>query len=243
MLGVIISAITVIMLGYLMVGFAGYLAFPNTVEGNVLKSFPEKIILIQVWPPHFLCSPISQQLFSNISGRGPCMRMASVCVCSALWLLSISGSCQRQQLSPALSFAFMGLAKLPTKLAICCLHFFTHGKTFPTHLHSADLAETDSACCCYAHDCEVLCTAFQIARGVIGAVVTGHYPLNHHPARLAMEHLEQFCFGWKDISVAFSAFQSIIFIVSTIAVANVVRTWRCFSIVFFFLKGLCFALA
>lgn len=87
-----------------------------------------------------------------------------------------------------------------------------------------------------------LCTALQIARGVIGAVVTGHYPLNHHPARLAMEHLEQFCFGWKDISVAFSAFQSIIFIVSTIAVANVVRTWGCFSIDIF-LKGLCFALA
>ena len=62
----------------------------------------------------------------------------------------------------------------------------------------------------------------QVARGVIGAVVTGHYPLNHHPARLAMEHLEQFAFGWKDISVAFSAFQSIIFIVTTIAVANVV---------------------
>ncbi|EIE22920.1 hypothetical protein COCSUDRAFT_47742 [Coccomyxa subellipsoidea C-169] len=95
MLGVIISAITVIMLGYLMVGFSGYLAFPTTVEGN-------------------------------------------------------------------------------------------------------------------------------IARGVIGAVVTGHYPLNHHPARLAMEHLEQFCFGWKDISLWFSCFQSIIFIITTIAVANVV---------------------
>ncbi|BDA50337.1 Putative sodium-coupled neutral amino acid transporter 7 [Coccomyxa sp. Obi] len=108
MLGVIISAITVIMLGYLMVGFSGYLAFPTSVEGNVLKSFPTHDILMQV------------------------------------------------------------------------------------------------------------------ARGVIGAVVTGHYPLNHHPARLAMEHLEQFAFGWKDISVAFSAVQSIIFIVTTIAVANVV---------------------
>lgn len=67
----------------------------------------------------------------------------------------------------------------------------------------------------------------QVARGVIGAVVTGHYPLNHHPARLAMEHLEQFAFGWKDISVAFSGVQSIIFIVTTIAVANVVCTPAC----------------
>lgn len=69
---------------------------------------------------------------------------------------------------------------------------------------------------------KLLCDALQIARGVIGAVVTGHYPLNHHPARLAMEHLEQFCFGWKDISLWFSCFQSIIFIITTIAVANVV---------------------
>jgi hypothetical protein len=68
----------------------------------------------------------------------------------------------------------------------------------------------------------------QIARGVIGAVVTGHYPLNHHPARLAMEHLEQFAFGWRRISRAFSAAQSVLFVVSTIAVAVVVRacpTW------------------
>lgn len=51
MLGVIISAITVIMVGYLMVGFAGYLAFPTTVEGNVLKSFPTNDILMQVCIP------------------------------------------------------------------------------------------------------------------------------------------------------------------------------------------------
>lgn len=69
MLGVIISAITVIMLGYLMVGFAGYLAFPTTVEGNVLKSFPEKSILIQVWPPQL---PFAVPFHSN------CMRMASM---------------------------------------------------------------------------------------------------------------------------------------------------------------------
>ncbi len=51
MLGVIVSAITVIMLGYLMVGFSGYLAFPTTVEGNVLKSFPTHDILMQVITP------------------------------------------------------------------------------------------------------------------------------------------------------------------------------------------------
>lgn len=68
---------------------------------------------------------------------------------------------------------------------------------------------------------QVICV--QVARGVIGAVVTGHYPLNHHPARLAMEHLEQFAFGWRRISRAFSAAQSVAFVISTIAVAVVVR--------------------
>lgn len=51
MLGVIVSAIMVIMLGYLMVGFSGYLAFPTSVEGNVLKSFPTHDILMQVITP------------------------------------------------------------------------------------------------------------------------------------------------------------------------------------------------
>lgn len=62
----------------------------------------------------------------------------------------------------------------------------------------------------------------QIARGVIGLVVTGHYPLNHHPGRLAIEHLEQYCFAWKEISQWFSYLQSIIFVASTTAVAVVV---------------------
>ena len=62
----------------------------------------------------------------------------------------------------------------------------------------------------------------QVARGVIGLVVTGHYPLNHHPARLAVEHLEQYSFGWKEISQWFSYLQSIIFVLSTTAVAVVV---------------------
>ena len=65
--------------------------------------------------------------------------------------------------------------------------------------------------------------AMQIARGVIGLVVTGHYPLNHHPGRLAIEHLEQYCFGWKEISQWFSYLQSILFVASTTAVAVVVR--------------------
>jgi len=65
----------------------------------------------------------------------------------------------------------------------------------------------------------------QIARGVIGLVVTGHYPLNHHPGRLAIEHLEQYCFGWKEISQWFSYLQSIIFVLSTTAVAIVVSVF------------------
>ena len=67
----------------------------------------------------------------------------------------------------------------------------------------------------------------QVARGVIGLVVTGHYPLNHHPARLAVEHLEQYSFGWKEISQWFSYLQSIIFVLSTTAVAVVVSSISC----------------
>jgi len=48
MLGVIVSAIMVIMIGYLMVGISGYLAFPTTVEGNVLNSFVRGDVIMQV---------------------------------------------------------------------------------------------------------------------------------------------------------------------------------------------------
>ena len=59
-------------------------------------------------------------------------------------------------------------------------------------------------------------------------MVTGHYPLNHHPARLAVEHLEQYSFGWKEISQWFSYLQSVIFVLSTNAVAVVVsRSLSC----------------
>lgn len=52
MLGVIISAVAIIMLGYLCVGLAGYLAFPTTVAGNVLLSFPEDDWLMQARSLH-----------------------------------------------------------------------------------------------------------------------------------------------------------------------------------------------
>ena len=44
------SAIMVIMIGYLMVGISGYLAFPTTVEGNVLNSFTRGDVIMQVLP-------------------------------------------------------------------------------------------------------------------------------------------------------------------------------------------------
>ena len=58
---------------------------------------------------------------------------------------------------------------------------------------------------------------------MIGFVVTFHYPLNHHPARLAAEHLEGFWFGWTSISRAFSIAQSCLFVAASLAVAMVVR--------------------
>ncbi len=45
MISVILAAIALIMIGYLAVGFAGYLAFPRTVSSNVLKTFPDTAIM------------------------------------------------------------------------------------------------------------------------------------------------------------------------------------------------------
>lgn len=42
MIGVILSSMCLIMVGYLMVGFAGYFAYPVGVASNVLNSFPDK---------------------------------------------------------------------------------------------------------------------------------------------------------------------------------------------------------
>lgn len=53
------SAIMVIMIGYLMVGISGYLAFPTTVEGNVLNSFTRGDVIMQVYPVGFPRMPES----------------------------------------------------------------------------------------------------------------------------------------------------------------------------------------
>lgn len=50
-LTVILAAVGVIMVGYLAVGFAGYLAYPTSVDSNVLKSFPTSPLLLKVLPP------------------------------------------------------------------------------------------------------------------------------------------------------------------------------------------------
>eukprot|EP00878_Enallax_costatus_P011109 GHUV01011602.1.p1 GENE.GHUV01011602.1~~GHUV01011602.1.p1 ORF type:complete len:461 (+),score=81.03 GHUV01011602.1:314-1696(+) len=48
MLGAIISAASVILIGYMSVGVAGYLAYPLNVSSNVLNSFPADDVLIQI---------------------------------------------------------------------------------------------------------------------------------------------------------------------------------------------------
>ena len=45
MLSVILAAIGVILIGYLAVGVAGYLAYPRTVSSNVLKTFPDNPVM------------------------------------------------------------------------------------------------------------------------------------------------------------------------------------------------------
>ena len=49
MLGVILAAIALIMVGYLAVGLAGYLAFRSDVKSNVLNSFDphDKLMLVR----------------------------------------------------------------------------------------------------------------------------------------------------------------------------------------------------
>ena len=48
MLSVILAAILLIILGYLAVGFSGYLAFPTTAQSNTLNNFSETDVLMQV---------------------------------------------------------------------------------------------------------------------------------------------------------------------------------------------------
>ena len=51
MLSVIAASVALIMLGYLAVGFAGYLAFPTHVASNILNSFSSQDRLMLVLPP------------------------------------------------------------------------------------------------------------------------------------------------------------------------------------------------
>lgn len=48
MLGAILSASTIILVGYMAVGVAGYMAYPLTVSSNVLNSFPSNDVALQV---------------------------------------------------------------------------------------------------------------------------------------------------------------------------------------------------
>ena len=62
----------------------------------------------------------------------------------------------------------------------------------------------------------------QIARAAIGCVVIGHYPLNAHPARVGLEHLESYFFGWRHISPALGLLQTVGFVGVSLAIALVV---------------------
>lgn len=45
---VIVASVSIIMVGYLAVGFAGYITYPTTIDSNVLKSFPYPPLLLKV---------------------------------------------------------------------------------------------------------------------------------------------------------------------------------------------------
>eukprot|EP00877_Chromochloris_zofingiensis_P003558 jgi/Chrzof1/13202/Cz07g24080.t1 len=62
----------------------------------------------------------------------------------------------------------------------------------------------------------------QIARCVIGVVVVGHYPLNHHPARQGYEDLLIAMFGFTVLPSWVSMLCTIVFVASSVAVSLVV---------------------
>lgn len=66
-------------------------------------------------------------------------------------------------------------------------------------------------------------TLMKVARCVIGCVVVGHYPLNHHPARLCVEDLLHVMLDWTSIPFWLSALITLGYVVSTIAVAVLVQ--------------------
>lgn len=86
-----------------------------------------------------------------------------------------------------------------------CLHLH------PDSQHTS--LDMSTACCCV-----------QIARCVIGVVVVGHYPLNHHPARQGYEDLLIAMFGFTVLPSWVSMLCTIVFVASSVAVSLVVST-------------------
>ncbi len=67
--------------------------------------------------------------------------------------------------------------------------------------------------------CLTICCCVQVARGVIGVVVIGHFPLNHNPARQGLESLENYLLGWKHISFGLSCLQAVVFVSVSLSIA------------------------
>jgi hypothetical protein len=65
----------------------------------------------------------------------------------------------------------------------------------------------------------------QVARGVIGLMVLGHYPLNFNPARLAMRDLMATFFDVNIIPPLAMAAFTVLFVGATLATAMVVGDW------------------
>ena len=82
MLSVIAASVAVIMLGYLAVGFAGYLAFPAEVASNILNSFASQDHLMLVSCPnqaphdHACCRGMHSQQ-RTVCGASACEHMLS----------------------------------------------------------------------------------------------------------------------------------------------------------------------
>ena len=70
-----IGMISVILAGYLAVGFAGYVAYPHTVSSNVLKTFPGNPLMQARPAPD---SPLSRRALDPRCAAYPCLPLERI---------------------------------------------------------------------------------------------------------------------------------------------------------------------
>lgn len=128
--------------------------------------------------------------------------------------------------------------EMPCAHAVCAAA--GTGGCSTTQCHPGQVAATGALCWCEAsglvpqvhwlqpiHSSTTLHCALiyppQVARGVIGLMVTGHYPINFNPARVAFCDLLDTLFNVTSVSYWAEALFTVVFFAATLATAMVVR--------------------